>query len=62
MESVIINIAIGIIAMGGFFIYWGKTSGVFKEGGIINEWWKNYRTSKKEKRTLKKDSNNNIEQ
>lgn len=58
MESIIINVLIGVIAIGGFFIYWGKSSGVFKEGGIINEWWKNYRASKKEERAIKKDSNN----
>ena len=56
MESIIINVLIGIIAIGGFFIYWGKSSGVFKEGGIINEWWKNYKASKKEKNALKKES------
>ena len=57
MESIIINVLIGIIAIGGFFIYWGKSSGVFKEGGIINEWWKNYKARKKEEHTLKKESN-----
>lgn len=56
MESIIINVLIGIIAIGGFFIYWGKSSGVFKEGGIINEWWKNYKASKKEKNAIKKES------
>lgn len=59
MENVLINIAIGIIAVGGFFWYWGKSSGVFKEGGIINEWWKNYRAKKKEEKNsdelIKKD-------
>lgn len=56
MESIIINVLIGVIAIGGFFIYWGKSSGVFKEGGIINEWWKNYRASRKEERAIKKES------
>ena len=46
MEGIIINILIGVIAIVGFFIYWGKSSGVFKEGGIINEWWKNYKANK----------------
>lgn len=59
MESIIINILIGVIAIGGFFIYWGKSSGVFKDGGVINEWWKNYRARKKEERALKKNSKNN---
>ena len=58
MEGIIINILIGVIAIVGFFIYWGKSSGVFKEGGIINEWWKNYKANKKEERALKKNSNN----
>ena len=58
MENVIINILIGIIAIGGFFVYWGKASGVFKEGGTINKWWKNYRMQKKEERAIKKNSNN----
>ena len=57
MENILINVLIGIIAIGGFFIYWGKTSGVFKEGGIINEWWKNYKSRKKEKQSIKKQSN-----
>lgn len=47
METLIINVCIGLIVIVGFFWYWGKTSGVFKEGGIINEWWKNYRAKKK---------------
>lgn len=47
METLVINIVIGLIAIIGFFCYWGKSSGVFKEGGIINEWWKNYRAKKK---------------
>lgn len=55
MENILINVLIGIIAIGGFFIYWGKTSGVFKEGGIINEWWKNYKSRKKEKQSNKEN-------
>ena len=47
MEKIFINIGIGLVVIIGFFWYWGKASGVFKEGGIINEWWKNYRTNKK---------------
>ena len=39
MEIIVINVLIGLIVIIGFFIYWGKASGVFKEGGIINEWW-----------------------
>lgn len=56
METLIINICIGLIVIVGFFWYWGKTSGVFKEGGLINEWWKNYRAKKKaEKEEIKRD-------
>ena len=55
METVIINIVIGIIAIGGFFWYWGKNSGVFKEDGIIYEWWKNCK-SQTRKRNEKNDN------
>lgn len=55
MEKILINVGIGIVVVVGFFWYWGKSSGVFKEGGIINEWWKNYRAKKKaEKSNLTK--------
>ena len=47
MGSIMINILIGVIAIVGFFIYWGKASGVFKEGGLLNNWWKNFRTHQK---------------
>ena len=58
MEIIVINVLIGLIVIIGFFIYWGKASGVFIEGGIINEWWKNYRTSKKEEHAIKKELKN----
>lgn len=58
MENFIINAAIGIIAIVGFFMYWGKASGVFKEGGLINEWWKNFKAAKKEEHLAKKEENN----
>lgn len=54
MEKIIINIIIGIIAIGGFFWYWGRSSGVFKEGGVIYEWWKNYCARKKEEKNSQK--------
>lgn len=57
MESIIINVLIGIIAIVGFFIYWGKASGIFKEGGVIREWWKNHKAQKKENRAIKKELN-----
>lgn len=55
METLIINICIGLVVIVGFFWYWGKTSGVFKEGGIINEWWKNRQAQKKEEKMMKKN-------
>lgn len=59
MENLMINVGIGLIVIIGFFWYWGKTSGVFKEGGIIREWWTNYRAKKKaekeETKLTKKD-------
>ena len=47
MESLIIHLLVGLIVIVGFFWYWGKSSGVFKEGGVIREWWINYRAKKK---------------
>lgn len=48
MEKVLINIAFALIVIIGFFWYWGKSSGIFKEGGFVNKWWKNYRSQKKD--------------
>lgn len=45
--KVIINIVIGIIVFGGFFIFWGRSSGWFKEGGLVYEYFKNKKKSKK---------------
>ncbi len=45
--KVIINIVIGIIIFGGFFIFWGRSSGWFKEGGLVYEYFKNKKNSKK---------------
>lgn len=59
METVIINICIGLIAVIGFFWYWGKTSGIFKEGGFVYEWWIK-KHPKKEK--IKKEENNENEE
>ena len=58
MENLIINILIGLIAIVGFFFYWKKNSDVFKEGGILNNWFKNIKESKKETSIEKKDSDN----
>lgn len=35
--KVIINIVIGLVVIIGFFIFWGKSSGIFNEGGFISE-------------------------
>ncbi len=58
METLIINICIGLIVVIGFFWYWGKTSGVFKDGGVIKEWWRNRRARKKEEKMMKKNNDN----
>ncbi len=49
MEQIVINAIIGVVAVFGFFWYWGKNSGVFKEGGVVYEWWKKIRENKKDK-------------
>lgn len=50
MEKLFINVTIGVIAIGGFFWYWSKNSGVFKEGGVIYEWWKKRKENKPTKK------------
>ena len=47
METFLINLVIGIVVFGGFFIYWGRASGWFKEGGWVNELWKQRKSKKK---------------
>lgn len=54
MGNIIIQIVIGLIAIVGFFIYWSKSSNVFQEGGVINEWWKNRKQNKISKKEDKK--------
>lgn len=49
METILINIIIGLFVFGGFFIYYGRASGWFVEGGLVYEWWKNKRSKKKKK-------------
>lgn len=36
--TIIINIIVGIIVFGGFFIFFGKSNGWFIEGGLVYEW------------------------
>ena len=38
--QIAMNIGIGAIAIIGFFWYYGKNSGWFKEGGLVYEWFK----------------------
>ena len=54
MEDIIINVSIGVIAIGGFIWYWGRASGCFNEGGVVYEAWKSYR----EKKKAEKENNN----
>ncbi len=53
MEKLIINICIGILIFLGFFIYWGRISGWYKEGGFFYELFK--KDSSKNKKNGKKD-------
>ena len=60
MEKILINILIGLIVIVGFFIYWGRASGWFKEGGLVYEWWKTKKESlKKSTKDNNDDDNNN---
>ena len=49
MEDIIINVSIPIIVIIGFFIFYGRSNGWFKEGGLVYEWWKNRKNKKGEK-------------
>lgn len=53
MQMILINILIGIIVFIGFFIYWGRASGWFIEGGIVYEWWKKKRSEMKKNKSKK---------
>ena len=55
MENFLINVVIFFVIVIGFFWYWGKNTGAFKEGGIVNDWWKNYRAKKKAEKQNKND-------
>lgn len=49
MQNVIINVCIGIIVFVGFFIFWGRSNGWFKEGGLVYEWWKSIKNKDEKK-------------
>ena len=38
--NIVMNIIIGLVAIVGFFWYYGKCNGWFKEGGLVYEWFK----------------------
>lgn len=46
MENFLINLAIGILLIIGFFTYWGKAAGWYEEGGLMNELWKKIKNKK----------------
>lgn len=50
--KVIVNIVIGIIVFGGFFIFWGRSAGWFVKGGFVYEYFQ------KKKQTRKKPNQN----
>ncbi len=54
METFLINFVIGIIIFGGFFLYWGRASGWFKEGGLVYKWWEKKRNKIRNKKNSKK--------
>lgn len=47
LTKIIINIVIGIIVLGGFFIFWGKSAGWFKKGGLVYEYFHQKKLKKK---------------
>ena len=51
-----INLCIGILVFLGFFIYWGRVSGWYKEGGLIYELWHEWRNKKEQEKSKKKNS------
>lgn len=53
--KIIINIIVGIIVFGGFFVFWGRSAGWFKKGGLVYE----YLHSKKRKKTAKRNPTQN---
>lgn len=52
--KIIMNVIIGFIVVIGFFVFWGRNSGVFKEGGFIYEFFKSMKNKKHDEKTNKK--------
>lgn len=44
--QIIIHTIVGICVFVGFFIFFGKSNGWFKEGGLVYEWWKAKKAAK----------------
>lgn len=64
MENFLINLIIGILVFVGFFVYWGRAAGWYKEGGVVYELWHEFRSRKKQnkqanKKVKNKDKDNN---
>lgn len=53
--KVLINIAIGFVIIIGFFAFWGRSSGVFNEGGFIYELLKKRKEEKSNKKNGRDD-------
>lgn len=58
MEKILINVGICLVVVIGFLLYWGKSSGVFKEDGIVTKWWNQYKEKRKADKISKKAKKN----
>ena len=56
----VVNIVIGLIVVIGFFAFWGKSSGVFREGGFIYELAKMRKEEKKKQKESKKNGRDDL--
>lgn len=57
--KVIINIIVGIIVFVGFFVFWGRSAGWFKKGGLVYELLQERRARKKKAKQIKKVEKDN---
>lgn len=51
----LINVVIGLVIIIGFFVFWGRSSGVFNEGGLIYELLKKKKEEKKQSKKNGRD-------
>lgn len=58
MNEFVLNLIIAIGIFIGFFAYWGRVSGWYKEGGFVYEFFKETRIKKQEEKKQKKASKN----